>query len=91
MSSHSETNDDKVKMTFECTEEERAYIKMLAARARMNLSEFVLSFLRSSFPRSKPNKKTISAHKEALAGRGTSCESLEDFWEQMGVKPSAHS
>jgi hypothetical protein len=91
MSSHSQSHDDKVKMTFECTEEERVYIKMLAARARMNLSEFVLSFLKSAFPQSKLNKKTVSAHKEALAGRGTACESIEDFWKQMGVNLSARS
>lgn len=34
----------------------------------------------------KPNKDTIEAHEEALKGECTDCESLEDFWKQMGVK-----
>ena len=90
MSAHSHAHHDKVKITFECTPDERAYIKMLAARAHMNLSEFLLSYVRTDFPH-KPNRKTLAAHKEALEGRGIACESMEDFWEQMGVKPSAYN
>jgi hypothetical protein len=82
------THHDKVKVTIECTPDERAYIKMLAARAHLNLSELILSYLRTDFPH-KPNKETLEAHEEALRGEGVDCESLEDFWEQMGVKPSA--
>lgn len=81
---------EKVKMTFECTPDERAYIKMLAAKAHMNLSEFLLSYLRDDFPH-KLNKETLSAHADALEGKGTVCESMDDFWKQMGVKPSAHT
>lgn len=88
MGSHSSPHHDKVKVTIECTADERAYIKMLAAKAHLNLSEFVLSYLRADFPR-KPNKETLQAHEEALSGGGVDCDSLEDFWEQMGVKPSA--
>lgn len=88
MSAHSHAYHEKVKVTIECTPDERAYIKMLAAKAHLNLSEFILSYLRTDFPR-KPNKETLEAHKEALAGKGIDCENLDDFWEQMGVKPSA--
>ena len=88
MGAHSHAHHDKVKVTIECTADERAYIKMLAAKAHLNLSELVLSYLRTDFPR-KPNKETLKAHEEALNGGGADCESLEDFWEQMGVKPSA--
>ena len=88
MSSHSHSHHGKVKVTIECTADERAYIKMLAAKAHLNLSELVLSYLRTDFPK-KPNKDTLQAHEEALNGGGVDCESLEDFWEQMGVKPSA--
>lgn len=88
MAAHSHANHNKVKVTIECTADERAYIKMLAAKAHMNLSELVLSYLRTDFPR-KPNKETLKAHEEALNGGGVDCDSLEDFWEQMGVKPSA--
>ena len=88
MGTHSHAHHDKVKVTIECTADERAYIKMLAAKAHLNLSDLVLSYLRTDFPR-KPNKETLKAHEEALNGGGVDCDSLEDFWEQMGVKPSA--
>lgn len=88
MSAHSHAHHDKVKVTIECTPEERAYIKMLAAKFHLNISELILSYLRSDFPR-KPNKETLKAHEEALRGEGVDCDSLGDFWDQMGVKPSA--
>ncbi len=88
MGTHTHSHHDKVKMTIECTADERAYIKMLAAKAHLNLSDLVLSYLRNDFPR-KPNKETLEAHEEALSGGGVDCGSLADFWEQMGVKPSA--
>ncbi len=81
---------EKVKMTIECTSDERIYIKMLAARARLNLSEFLLSRVRNDFPKQKkPNKKTLESIREGRKGRGTACESLEDFWDKMGVRPDA--
>jgi hypothetical protein len=88
MDSHSRAHKDKVKVTIECTADERAYIKMLAAKAHLNISELVLSYIRTDFPR-KPNKETLQAHEEALSGGGVDCYSLEDFWQQMGVKFSA--
>ncbi len=36
MGTYSQAHHDKVKMTFECTPDERAYIKMLAAKAHMS-------------------------------------------------------
>jgi hypothetical protein len=88
MSAQPHAHHDKVKVTIECTADERAYIKMLAAKAHLNLSQFVLSYLRTDFPK-KPNKDALQAHEEALNGGGVDCDTLEDFWEQMGVKPSA--
>ena len=80
----------KVKVTIECTPNERAYIKILAAKAHLNLSDFILSYLRTDFPHPRiPNKETLEAHEEALKGSGIDCETLDDFWTQMGVKPSA--
>ncbi len=88
MGAQSHPDHDKVKMTFECTPDERAYIKMLAAKARMNLSDFLLSYLRNDFPK-KPNKKTLSSMKELDEGGGIRCTSIDDFWEQMGIDPNA--
>lgn len=81
----------KAKVTIDCTVDERAYIKMLAARAHMNLSEFILSYLRKDFPQDKPNKETMQAIQDTKDGKTTRCESLEDFWDKMGVKPSAYN
>jgi len=86
-------SQDRTKVTFNCSVEEKNYIKMLAAKNNMTLGEFVLFFLRPAFPakKKKPNKKTLAAHKDALEGKGTSYESIDDFWEDMGVSPRAKS
>jgi hypothetical protein len=77
---------DRAKVTIDCTVDERAYIKMLAAKAHMNLSEFILSYLRKDFPKEKtPNKETLEAMREIDEGGGIKCDSIEDFWEKMGI------
>lgn len=57
---------------------------MLAAKSHMNLSDFLLSYVRTDFPK-KPNKQTLAAMKELDEGRGTRATSIDDFWEQMGI------
>jgi hypothetical protein len=89
MGTHS--HQEKVKMTIECTPNERAYIKMLAAKAHLNLSDLILSYLSKDFPSNKPNKKTLAAMKELDEGKGIEYSSMDDFWADMGVKPSAKS
>lgn len=89
MSAQSYRHRSKAKVTIDCTVDERAYIKMLAARAHMNLSEFVLSYLRKDFPQEKPNKTTLDAMRESKTKKGIKCDSLEDFWKQMGMNPDA--
>lgn len=86
MGTHSHSHD-KTKITFDCSIEEKTYIKMLAAKANMTLGEFVLSYLRADFPSKikKPNKTTLAAHKKAQEGKGTSYKTMNDFWEDMGV------
>lgn len=89
MSTQSHRHRSKAKVTIDCTVDERAYIKMLAARAHMNLSEFILSYLRKDFPQEKPNKATHKAMQESKEGKGIQCDSLEDFWKKMGMSPDA--
>lgn len=91
MGAHLHARHEKVKMTIECTLDERAYIKMLAAKAHLNLSDLILSYLRKDFPSRKPNKKTLAAMKELDKGGGIEYTSMDDFWADMGVKPSAKS
>lgn len=90
MNNQSKHNNNKAKVTIDCTLNERAYIKMLAAKAHMNLSEFILSYLRKDFPKdSKSNQMTIEAMQESKKGKGIKCESIEDFWKKMGMNPNA--
>lgn len=89
MGTHPQSHRKKVKITIECTLDERTYIKMLAARAHLGLSEFILSYVRSDFPRErKPNKETMEAIQELREGRGIKCESIDDFLEKMGMPQS---
>jgi hypothetical protein len=75
----------KVEATIECTSDERAYIKILAAKAHLSLSDLILSYLREDFP----SKKTLNTHKEAMAGKGVQCKNLDEFWKGMGIEPNA--
>lgn len=45
-------------------------------------------YLASRFP-IKANKETIEAIQELRDGRGIKCESIDDFWEQMGMSPDS--
>ncbi len=79
---------EKVKLTVECTLDERAYIKMLAARAHMTMSDFVLNYIRKDLPKI-PNKETLEAMKEIDEGGGIECDSIDDFWKKMEIDRSA--
>ncbi len=88
MRKHMHVSEEKTKVTFECSPEEKIYIKMLAAKSCMTLGDFILSYLKIDFPKKKrkANKETLEAIKELR--EGTLYESMEDFWADMGVKPS---
>lgn len=90
MGANPQPHPEKVKMTIECTLDERIYIKMLAAKAHLNLSDFLLSYVRSDFPKKKkPNKTTLDAMRESKEEKGIKCDSIEEFWEKMGMNPNA--
>jgi hypothetical protein len=84
---------EKVRVVIDCSVEERAYIKMQAARKQMTISEYFLSMAKEEVTsKSKvPNKTTLAAHKEALEGKGTAYDSMDDFWSDMGIKRRAKS
>ena len=81
----------KVRVVIDCSENERSHIKMLAARKHMTISEFFLSYTKRELSRilKIPNETTLKAHQEALEDGGTSYESMDDFWSDMGVKKRA--
>lgn len=81
---------DKVRLSVDCTEEERKYIKMLAAKHGKTISEYLLSFPRAEMPKKAkrvPNKRTEKAFREAEQEHGEIYESLDEFWEAMGMNP----
>lgn len=84
MRSQTHQEKSKVRVVIECSLDERAYIKMLAARKHMTISEYVLSMAKKEMPKKPkvPNKETLKAMKELDEGKGHSFESLDDFWEQ---------
>ena len=84
----------KVRLSVDCTEEEKMYIKMLAAKEKKTISEFLLVYPRSKKPKAKvpscsrshePNEETKTALRESREGKGEIFESLDDFWKAMGV------
>lgn len=89
---HQQHHHDKVRLTVECTIDERTYIKMLAAKKHKTISEFLLTPLRESMPSpkvKKPNDETAKALKESREGKLESYKTLDDFWNAMGIDPNA--
>ena len=91
MGAQSHAQHEKVKVTFECSIDERTYIKMLAAKGRMTISEFLLSHVRSEFP-GEPNSETKKAMLDSRKRKNLgSAKSMDEFWEQMGVTKKPRS
>lgn len=85
--------NQKVRLSVDCTAEERMYIKMLAARKQMTISEYLLSLASKEMPKCahshKPNETTKKALTKSKEEEGETFETLDDFWEAMGMKPNA--
>ena len=69
------------------------YIKMLATKKHMTISEYLLSFARKEMPKCvrshEPNSTTKKALKESREEEGEVFESLDDFWTSMDMAPNA--
>lgn len=88
MSSFSESH--RVKITIDVTDDERAYIKMLATKNRMTISEFIMSFVRPNIPHDEPNAETKKAIRDVAEKKNlTRCNSVEEFWKILGIDPNA--
>ncbi len=81
----------KVRLSVDCTEDERMYIKMLAAKEKKTISEFLLSLARNWMPQGRiPNKETQKILREKEECKNLeSHKSLEDLWKAMGIDPNA--
>lgn len=92
MSSNAHHHREKVRLTVECSLDERTYIKMLAAKKHMTISDLLLTSVREKMPPShshEPNAETIEALKESREGHLESYKTLDEFWEAMGIDPNA--
>lgn len=92
MSLNAQQHRDKVRLTVECSLDERTYIKMLAAKKHMTISEFLLASVREIMPSTQghePNAETLEALKESREGKLESYKTLDDFWKAMGIDPNA--
>lgn len=94
-------SSEKTRLVLSCTEEEKRYIKVLAALENKSISEYLLEKPRQKMPElqcdfpgcsgdHKPNKETEKVFKDTDAGLNLeSHNSLKDFWKAMGMKPNA--
>lgn len=88
-------HEDKVKLTVECSLDERVYIKALAAKKHMTISEFILSHVRKEMPikrkKSKePNEETKQAMRDVDEEKNLGhAKTVEEFWSAMGIDPDA--
>lgn len=92
MNSHARSRDQKVRLTVECSFDERTYINMLAAKKHVTISELLLAPLRTILPSEEnhaPNAETQEALRESREEKLVSYETVEDFWKAMGIDPNA--
>lgn len=91
--------EKKVRLSVDCTEQERMFIKMLATKKHMTISEYLLSFARKEMPRQKskhclrshePNEETAKVLKETDEGKNLiEHETLDEFWNELGFNEHA--
>ena len=101
VSKMSVTSSEKTRLVLSCTEEEKRYIKVLAAIENKSISDYLLEKPRQKMPEMQcdfpgcrshePNEETKKVFKDTDAGRNLeSHNSLKDFWKAMGMKPNAN-
>ncbi len=82
-------HNEKVKLTVECSLDERTFIKMLAAKKHMTISEYIMSHVRPKMPK-VPNRETKEAMRDVQENRNLGrAKTLDEFWTAMGIDPNA--
>ena len=80
----------RIKISVDVSEEERIYIKMIAAKKKMTISEFIMSYVRPHIPHSIPNAETKKAIKDIEENKNLSrYKTVDDFWADMGLNSDA--
>lgn len=84
------THAQRIKISVDVSEEERTYIKMIAAKRNMTISEFIMFYVRPNIPHTKPNAETKKAMKDIKENKKlTRYKTVDDFWADMGLDPNA--
>ena len=79
-----------VKITIDVSEDERTYIKILATKKKMTISEFIMSYVRPNIPHDQPNAETQQAMRDVDERKNLiHCNSIEEFWKAIGIDPNA--
>jgi hypothetical protein len=85
-----ESHPHRIKISIDVSDEEKTYIKMIAAKKKMTISEFIMSFVRPNIPHAEPNAKTKKAIKYIEENKNlTRYKNIDDFWADMGLDPNA--
>ena len=80
----------RIKVSVDVSEEERTYIKMIAAKKKMTISEFIMSFVRPNIPHSEQNIETKKAMSDITNNKNlTRYKNVDEFWADMGIDPNA--
>ena len=80
----------RIKVTIDVSDDERTYIKMIAAKKKMTISEFIMSFARPNLPQSEPNAETKKAMKDIEEKKNLQrYKTVDDFWTDMGIDQNA--
>ena len=90
---------DRTRLVISCTDEEKKYVKLLAAKNNMTMGEYLLSFAREQMPKSCkqhctqthiPNKETAKVLRDTDEGKNLEeYETLDEFWESLGLNKYA--
>jgi hypothetical protein len=80
----------RVKVTIDVSEDERTYIKLLATKKKMTISEFIMLYVRPNIPHDEPNAETQKAMQDVDKRKNlTHCNSIGEFWQAIGIDPHA--
>lgn len=91
---HEHHQEKKVRLSVDCTEQERMYIKMLATKNHMTISDYLLRPARKEMPKCgghhckhshEPNKETAKVLREADRGENLiEHDTIDEFWDALG-------
>lgn len=88
MNDHSHAH--RTKVSIDVFEQERTYIKIIAAKRKMTISEFIMSFIRPYIPHSGPNAETKKAMKEIEENKNLNrYKNVDEFWAEMELDSNA--